>query len=90
MLPAHRLFNRGRFNLQTVGRAGEVIQHHARRLGRIVARVGPRPASLEELTRGIFEHRKLIGGNLFAALSEVVAHIELLESVGDVEVDDRL
>ena len=88
VLPAHRLFNRGKFNLETVGRAGEVIEHHARRLGRIIAKVGPRPASLEELTRGIFEHRKLIGGNLFAALSEIVAHVEVLESVGDIEVDD--
>ena len=87
VLPAHRLFNRGKFNLETVARAGKVIQHHARRLGRIVARVGSQQVSLEELTRGIFEHRKLIGGNLFAALSEIVAHIELLESVGDLEVD---
>ena len=88
LLPAHRLFNSGRFNLQTVDRAGEVIQHHARRLGRIIDKIGPQPVSLEEVTRGIFEHRRLIGGNFYMAVSEVVAHIELLQGVGDVDVDD--
>ena len=87
LLPAHRLFNRGRFNLQTIDRAGEVIQHHARRLGRIIGKIGPRPVSLEEVTRGIFEHRRLIGGNFYMAVSEVVAHIELLQGVDDVDVD---
>ena len=87
LLPAHRLFNRGRFNLQTVERAGEVIQHHARRLGRIIDKIGIHPVSLEEVTRGIFEHRRLIGGNFYMAVSEVVAHIELLQGVGDVDVD---
>ena len=87
LLPAHRLFNRGRFNLQTVERAGEVIQHHARRLGRIIDKIGFHPVSLEEVTRGIFEHRRLIGGNFYMAVSEVVAHIELLQGVGDVDVD---
>ena len=87
LLPAHRLFNSGQFNLQTVGRAGEVIQHHARRLGRIMDKIGPQPVSLEEVTRGIFERRRLIGGNFYMAVSEVVAHIELLQGVGDVDVD---
>ena len=87
LLPAHRLFNNGRFNLQTVDRAGEVIQHHARRLGRIIDKIGPQPVSLEQVTRGIFEHRRLIGGNFYMAVSEVVAHIELLQGVGDVDVD---
>ena len=87
LLPAHRLFNRGRFNLQTLDRAGEVIQHHARRLGRIIDKIGPQPVSLEDVTRGIFERRRLIGGNFYMAVTEVVAHIELLEGVGDVDVD---
>ena len=85
-LPAHRLYNKDRFNLQKVGGAGEVIQHHAGRLGRILQRIGSQPVSLEEVTRGIFSRRKLIGGNLYMALSEVVAHIELLQDAGDVEV----
>ncbi len=87
LLPAHRLFSNGRFNLQTVDRASEVIQHHARRLGHIMDKIGPQPVPLEEITRGIFEHRRLIGGNFYMAVSEVVAHIELLQGVGDVDVD---
>ena len=86
VLPAHRLFSKGRFNLQPVSRAGDVIRHHARRLESVLRRIGSGPATLEEVTRGIFERRKLIGGNLYMALSEAVAHIELLEEAGDVEI----
>ncbi len=90
VLPAHRLFNKGRYNFQTVSRASEIIRHHGRRLGRILHKVGRDGASLEVLTRGFFARRKLMGGNLYAAMSEVVAHIELLEDIGDIHVaDDR-
>ena len=90
VLPAHRLFNKGRYNFQTVGRASEIIQHHGQRLARVLHRVGGNGLSLETLTRGFFARRKLVGGNLYAAMSEVVAHIELLEDIGDIRVaDDR-
>ena len=90
VLPAHRLFNRGGFNFQTAARAGEIIAHHANRLDRILQRVGFGMSSLEELTRAIFARRKLIGGNLYAALSEVVAHIELLDDLGDLATTSDL
>ena len=90
VLPAHRLFNKDSYNFQTVSRASEIIRHHGRRLGRIVNWVGGDGTSLEALTRGFFARRKLIGGNLYAAMSEVVAHIELLEDIGDIRLaDDR-
>ena len=88
VLPAHRLFNKDRFNIQSVRRAREIIQHHALRLQRILHRVGPQPTDLEAVTRGIFEHRKLVGNNLYAALLEVVAHVELLQDTGDLEFTD--
>ena len=88
VLPAHRLFNKGSYNFQTVRRASEIIHHHGQRLGRVLHRVGGDGATLEALTRGIFARRKLIGGNLYAAMSEVVAHIELLEDIGDMHVAD--
>ena len=88
VLPAHRLFNRGRFNFVSVRRAAEVIDHHDRRLAQIIQRIDDRPTGLEDMTKGIFERRKLIGGNLFMALSEIVAHVELLEDLGDVEFTD--
>ena len=85
VLPAHRLYNRGQFNLISVDRAGEVISHHGDRMAQILRRLADRPVGLEEVTHGVFEQRKLTGGNLFMALSEVVAHVELLQDFGDVE-----
>ena len=86
VLPAHRLFSKGRFNFETTERAEEILEHHVLRLGRILHRMGTEPTSLEHITRGVFARRKLIGGNLYMALSEIVAHIELLEDAGDLEV----
>ena len=86
VLPAHRLFNRGHFNFVTADRAKEVIEHHAERMDRILRRIGPYPASLESVTRAEFSHRKLQDGNLFMALSEVVAHVEILQDFGDLDL----
>ena len=90
VLPAHRLFSKGKFNFETTERAEEILQHHVVRLTRILHRMGAEPTSLEHITRGVFERRKLIGGNLYMALSEIVAHIELLEDAGDLEVGDDM
>ena len=90
VLPAHRLFSKGRFNFETTGRAVEILEHHVVRLGRILHRMGTEPTSLEHVTRGVFARRKLIGGNLYMALSEIVAHIELLEDAGDLEVSEDM
>lgn len=90
VLPAHRLFSKGRFNFETTARAEQILEHHAVRLGRILHRMGSEPTSLERITRGVFARRKLIGGNLYMALSEIVAHIELLEDAGDLEVWDDM
>lgn len=89
VMPAHRLYNKARFNFDSALRADEIIQHHARRLGQILERIGPEPTSLESITRRTFEHRKLAGRNLFAALTEVVAHVEFLEDAGDLEVTEE-
>ena len=89
VLPAHRLFNRGHFNFVSVDRAGEVIAHHGERMSDIVRHLDGRPTGLEEVTRGVFESRKLSGGNLFMAMSEVVAHVELLQDIGDVEFTEE-
>ena len=88
VLPAHRLFNRDKFNFETAERAQVTIDHHGERLGDILQRIGAETVSLEELTRGVFEHRKLEGGNLYAALAEIVAHVEMLEDSEDVAVSE--
>ena len=92
ILPAHRLYNRNKFNFLTLRRAEEIIRHHARRLAQILRRAADEPTTLEQVTSGIFQRGKLIGGNLFMAMSEVVAHLELLQDVGDLELtpDRRL
>jgi hypothetical protein len=89
VMPAHRLFSKNQFNFQSLLRAGEIIEHHASRLSGILRTIGPGPASLEAVTRRTFERRKLVGLNLFAALTEVVAHIELLEDAGDLQVTEE-
>lgn len=88
VLPAHRLFNKNRFNFQGVRRAGEIIEHHALRLRRIMLEIGPQPTDLEAVTRGIFQGRKLVGSNLYMALLEVVAHVEFLQDTGDLEMTE--
>ena len=88
VLPAHRLYNRSKFNFLDAGRGTELIDHHGKRLARTVNRLGNRPVGLEEMTRAIFDRGKLMGGNLFAALTEMVAHIELLEDTEDLTVSD--
>lgn len=90
ILPAHRLFSKNRFNLITAQRAGEILHHHAVRLSRILHRIGEEPTSLEAITRGVFARRNLISGNLYMALSEIVAHIELLQDVDDLAITDDM
>ena len=85
VLPAHRLYNRDKFNFLNTRRADEILRHHTARLGSLLARIGAEPTGLEDVTRGIFDRRKLMGGNLFAALLEMVAHIEVLQDTGDLE-----
>jgi glyoxylase-like metal-dependent hydrolase (beta-lactamase superfamily II) len=88
ILPAHRLYNRSRYNFLNATRGTELIQHHAERLASTVSQLENRPVGLEQLTRAIFDRGKLEGGNLRAALSEMVAHVELLEDTGDLRISD--
>ena len=85
VLPAHRLFNKGKLNLVTVQRAGEIVEHHVKRLTTIIRWLGPEARTLEDITRNVFSRRKLVGGNLFPAFREIVSHLELLVDSGDVE-----
>lgn len=86
VLPAHRLYNRDRYNSIGVDRAGDITDHHKRRLTRLVDSVTKGESNLEDLTEGIFSRSKLLGVNLMAAISEVVAHLEFLEDTGDILV----
>ncbi len=89
VMPAHRLFNRNKVNSVGVTRARDIIEHHRRRLLRLTDSISKGDSNLEDLTRGIFNRSKLLGGNLMAALSEIVAHLEFLEESGDIVVSDN-
>ena len=86
VLPAHRLFNKSSFNWSGVERAGDIIHHHEKRLNRMVDKLQNKTSNLEETTKGIFEKSKLLGSNLYAAMSEIVAHLELLEDTRDITI----
>ncbi len=86
VLPAHRLYNRGKFNLLTVKRAADIAVHHVRRLRRITRKLAEQEMTLEELTRSTFPTSKLSGGNFMAGVTEVVSHVEVLLDAGDVSV----
>ena len=89
LLPAHRLFNKGQLNLCGVERASDIVLHHQRRLERLYGHIGRGKSNLTDLTTSLFERSKLLGGNLMAALSELGAHLELLDDVGDIEISNE-
>ncbi len=88
LLPAHRLYNRSTLNIIDTERARAIIDHHSLRLARLLRNVISNSSSLEDLTKGLFSKGELSGANMVAALSEVVAHLEFLEDVGDIVVTE--
>ena len=86
VLPAHRTYHRGQFNLVGLDRADEIVEHHIHRCRDLLdlLRVGPR--DLLSLTRDHFAHREITDSNFFLAVTEVMSHVELLEETGDVSV----
>lgn len=88
ILPAHRLYNKSQFNWHGIERAEEIVKHHERRLDRMTGKLQAKTSNLEETTRGIFERSKLLGRNLYAAMSEIVAHLELLEDTKDIVITE--
>ena len=87
VLPAHRAYHRGKFNLVGLERATEIVDHHVLRCHDLlnILRLGPR--DLASLTRDHFSHRELDDSNFFLAMTEVVSHVELLMESGDVSID---
>ena len=87
VLPAHRAYHRGRFNLVGLERASEIVSHHVMRCQDLIDVLRKGPRDLVTLTRDHFSHRELTDSNFFLAVTEVMSHIELLEETGDVSVD---
>ena len=87
VLPAHRAFHQGKFNLVGLDRASEIVEHHIQRCHDLIDILKSGPLNLASLTRDHFSHRELSDSNFFLAVTEVMSHVELLEETGDVSVD---
>ena len=86
VLPAHRLFNKGRFNFADIGRIGEIIEHHAERLELALDVVDGAGGTLTDVTRALFPRQTPQSPVYHLALTEAVAHVELLHESGDLEI----
>ena len=86
VLPAHRAYFHGKFNLVGVERAQEIVEHHQQRCYDLLVLIRNDTADMEAITRRHFSNRQLDGPNFQMALSEVLSHIEFLQEVGDVEM----
>ena len=90
VLPAHRAYYRGRFNLVGLERASEIVEHHISRCQDLINILKQWPCDLVSLTRDHFSHRELTDSNFFLALTEVMSHVEFLVETGDVTVSGDL
>ena len=88
VFPAHRLYTHDRFHIRNLRRAQDIVRHHVRRLERIMGIMGEGADTVAKVTEKLFPPRKLSGGGFFAAVPEVVSHLELLVDSGDVLVGD--
>jgi glyoxylase-like metal-dependent hydrolase (beta-lactamase superfamily II) len=85
MLPGHRLFSSGGWNLLNVGdRCAELIQHHIQRCSDILEIVDSRPKTPEEIAHEHFEPKLLEGFGFKLAINELLTHCELMELSGDI------
>ena len=88
VFPAHRLYTHDRFHIRNLRRAQDIVRHHVRRLERVMSIMGEGADTVGKVTEKLFPARKLSGGGFFAAVPEVVSHLELLADVGDVIVGE--
>ena len=86
VLPAHRAFHRGRFNPIGLDRAREIVEHHRSRCHDILDILKHQPLSLKQITAKHFSSQQLGEGNFYAAFTEALSHVELLEEAGDVSM----
>ncbi len=84
VMPAHRAFYGGKFNLIGLKRAWEIVEHHRSRCHGLIALVRRGPLDLASLTRKHFSRHQLQGHNFYLAFAEVISHIEFLHEAGDV------
>jgi glyoxylase-like metal-dependent hydrolase (beta-lactamase superfamily II) len=85
VLPAHRLYHKGRWNgIQLARRISELLNHHIERCGAIIHILATGPKTADEIARAHFEEHLLEGFGSMMAANEIVSHCELLVKSGDV------
>lgn len=85
ILPGHRLFSNGGWNLLNVGiRCEELVQHHIQRCSDILKIVKGQPKTPEEIAHEHFEPQLLEGFGFKLAINELLTHCELMELSGDI------
>lgn len=84
LLPAHRLFHRGKFNLMGIDRAEKIVRHHVYRFNKIIKILDNTEKTLEEITPRLFPRYRLREG-MYLAFTEAESHVEFLHDAGDVD-----
>ena len=86
LLPAHRLLEKGKLNyLNPAARAEEIIGFHEDRCRKIMKILADKNMSPDDIAIDLFEPRMRKGYGKFLAQREVVAHLELMATYGDIE-----
>jgi len=86
VMPAHRAYHRGKFNPIGVDRAVAIMDHHRDRCAQMIAFVQKETMEMSVITQKLFPHLSLSDRIFYAAFSEVMSHVELLEEMGDISM----
>jgi glyoxylase-like metal-dependent hydrolase (beta-lactamase superfamily II) len=86
VFPGHRLFYNGSFNLihSLPNRCREIVQFHIDRCSDILSIIDHQPTGLDGIVRQHFAQSLLAGAGMIVARNEIMAHVEVMESCGDV------
>ncbi len=86
VLPAHRAFHNGKFNLVGLERAWEILEHHRTRCSELIDLIRRGSDDLESITRNHFSNHQLEGVSYYLAHTEVMSHLEFLQQNEDIEM----
>ena len=89
IMPAHRLYFNGEFNILGLERAREIASSHLQRCHDIIGHLKAGPKSLLSVTERLFNPEHLEGSGFFMGMTELLCHIELLQDTGDVDLVER-
>jgi glyoxylase-like metal-dependent hydrolase (beta-lactamase superfamily II) len=85
VLPGHRLFNNGHWNiLDLKTRVYEIIEHHVQRCAAIIAILQDGPQTPEEIAMKYFDSKLLKGPGMIMATGEIVSHAEFMVHSQDI------